>query len=80
MPLAPAIKPIRAATALPAAFGWAFAVSGGQTALPPADSVLTFGLSPLNRYRVRPLASTSALPIELCLIDSAEAAGAVASL
>ena len=34
---------------------------------PARDSVLAFGRSPLNRYRVRPRESTSILPSDVCL-------------
>src|SRR5262249_45188064 len=49
-----------------------FAVNGGQIARPAADSVLAFGLSPSNRYRTRPLASTRTGPSEVWSSASAE--------
>ena len=53
-------------------------VNGGQNARPAAESVLTFGLSAANRYKVRPLASVSVLPNDVCLTDIAEFAGTAA--
>jgi hypothetical protein len=49
-------------------------VKGGQTAWPAADRELTFGLSPSNRYSVRPSASTSVGPSDVCLTEIADAA------
>src|ERR1700751_178961 len=58
----------------PRAAGTVVEVKGGQTARPAAESRLTFGLSSANRYRVRPLASTSTLPTAVCRSEIAEPA------
>lgn len=53
-------------------------MNGGHTAWPAADRRLESGLSPANRYRVRPFASTNALPTGVCRTEIAEPAGRVA--
>src|SRR5690348_15275668 len=66
-----------AAAAPPLAAGRVVAVNGGHTAWPAAESRLTLGLSPWNRYRVRPLASTRVLPAGVWAKEIAEPAFAL---
>src|ERR1700740_662841 len=49
-------------------------VNGGHIARPAAESVLTLGLSPANRYSERPLASVSVFPKDVCWTDIADVA------
>src|SRR5579871_173594 len=63
------------ACAPPVAAGLTVDVNGGQNARPAAESVLTLDLSPANRYNVRPLASVSVLPRDVCCRAMAEFAG-----
>src|SRR4029077_12820349 len=67
--------PICAADTPPVAAGSVLEVNGGHTARPAAESRLTWGRSPSNRYSVRPFASTSVLPIGVCAIEIAALAG-----